>query len=226
MLLLAGMSLSASAATMLNESVIGFSDFASQQADFGSKLGSETFTTDGNNLTMSVNGLASFTGRVTLTVTMVLDLTQITTPDAYTTLFQTVDSGNASWGVGLTTDRTLQGLWQGAAFSGGPTTEALASEGQLTISVVTGDSGTRIYLGSNDNFYTKDSLKFSNSTVNGLLMDKTLSEAVEQLYVHDSALTEEQVGQLMTEIASVPEPATASLSLLGLVALMMRRRRA
>lgn len=226
MLLLAGMSLSASAATMLNESVIGFSDFASQQADFGSKQGSETFTTDGNNLTMSVNGLTSSTGRVTLTVTMVLDLTQITTPDAYTTLFQTVDSSNASWGVGLTTDRTLQGLWQGAAFSGGPTTTVLDSEGRLTISVVTGDLGTRIYLGSNDNFYTKDSLKFSNSIVNGLLLDKNLSGAVEQLYVHDSVLTEEQVGQLMTEIASVPEPATASLSLLGLVALMMRRRRA
>ena len=35
-----------------------------------------------------------------------------------------------------------------------------------------------------------------------------------------------QIGQLMAEIANVPEPATASLSLLGLAALMMRRRRA
>ena len=39
-------------------------------------------------------------------------------------------------------------------------------------------------------------------------------------------LSQEQVGQLMSEIASIPEPATASLGLLGLTALMMRRRRA
>ena len=36
----------------------------------------------------------------------------------------------------------------------------------------------------------------------------------------------EQISQLMSEIASVPEPATATLGLLGLAALMMRRRRA
>ena len=53
-----------------------------------------------------------------------------------------------------------------------------------------------------------------------------MADAIEQLYVHDSALSQEQIGQLMAEIANVPEPATASLSLLGLAALMMRRRRA
>lgn len=59
-----------------------------------------------------------------------------------------------------------------------------------------------------------------------LLINAGMADAIEQLYVHDSALSQEQIGQLMAEIASVPEPATASLSLLGLAALMMRRRRA
>ena len=59
-----------------------------------------------------------------------------------------------------------------------------------------------------------------------LLINAGMADAIEQLYVHDSALSQEQIGQLMAEIANVPEPATASLSLLGLAALMMRRRRA
>ena len=57
-------------------------------------------------------------------------------------------------------------------------------------------------------------------------MDAGLAESIEQLYIHDSLLSQEQVAQLMSEIASIPEPATASLGLLGLTALMMRRRRA
>ena len=56
-------------------------------------------------------------------------------------------------------------------------------------------------------------------------MDAGLADAVEQLYVHDSALSQEQIGQLMSEIASVPEPATATLSLLGLGSLLLRRKR-
>ena len=57
-------------------------------------------------------------------------------------------------------------------------------------------------------------------------MDAGLAESIEQLYIHDSLLSQDQIGQLMSEIASVPEPTTASLGLLGLAALMMRRRRA
>ena len=59
-----------------------------------------------------------------------------------------------------------------------------------------------------------------------ILINAGLADAIEQLYVHDSALSQEQIGQLMSEIASVPEPATATLGLLGLTALLMRRRRA
>ncbi|MCD8063708.1 PEP-CTERM sorting domain-containing protein [Akkermansia sp.] len=230
LMLAAGMSLSATAATtLLDSSIVGYSDFASRLADFGTQKDSVAITTDGGNLVLSgTNFSQPVSGgntRNNMTVTMVLDLSKINTPEAYTALFN-AKGGGTSWGVGLNTDRTLQGLWNNSAYSGGPTTSTLGTEGTLTISVVTGDSGTCIYIGNSDIYYTAGGLKFGGVDITQILIDAGLADAIEQLYVHDSALSQEQIGQLMSEIASVPEPATATLGLLGLAALMMRRRRA
>ena len=123
-------------------------------------------------------------------------------------------------------DRKLQGLWNNTSYSGPVVDTPLGTEGSLTISVVTGDLGTRIYFGDSTTYYSNSGLKFGNQQIDQILMDAGLAESIEQLYIHDSLLSQEQVGQLMSEIASIPEPATASLGLLGLAALMMRRRRA
>lgn len=228
LMLAAGLSLTA-ATTLLDQSIAGYSDFSSRVADFGTRKDAVTITTSGDNLLLSGTDV-SFNQviagpRSTMTVSMVLDLSKLSTPESYTALFNT-KGGNISWGVGVTTDRTLKGLWMNGAYSGGPTTAQFAAAGTLTISVVTGDLGTRIYFGSNNTYHTAAGLMFGNADITQILIDAGMADAIEQLYVHDSALTQEQVGQLMTEIASVPEPATASLSMLGLAALMMRRRRA
>ena len=232
LMLTAGLSVAASAATtLLDQSIVGYSDFDSRIADFGTQRDSVTITTSGDNLLLSdpdvkfstpVSGSGT---RNNMTVSMVLDLSKLNTPESYTALFN-AKGGSTSWGVGLNSNRTLQGLWNNGAYSGGPTTTTLGTEGTLTISVVTGESGTRIYLGDESAYYTAGALKFGNVDITQLLINAGMADAIEQLYVHDSALSQEQIGQLMAEIASVPEPATASLSLLGLAALMMRRRRA
>lgn len=224
------------ATTLLDQSIVGYSDFASTIADFGTRKDAVSITTENGNLVLSgseVKFSQPVTGggtRNNMTVTMVLDLSRLTTPETYTTLFNAKGVNTAkqdiSWGVGLTSNRTLQGLWLNGAYSGGPTSLELKTEGTLTVSVVTGELGTRIYMGDNSTYYTNNDLRFGGTDITQILMDKGLAAAVKQLYVHDSALSQEQVNQLMTEIANVPEPATASLSLLGLAALMMRRRRA
>ena len=223
-----GMSLSATAATsLLDSSIVGYSDFASQTADFGTLKDSVSITSDDSNLTLSgitFNGYGA-NNRDVMSVTMVLDLSKINTPDAYTALFNAKNS-SVSWGVGLNTDRKLQGLWNNTSYSGPVVDTPLGTEGSLTISVVTGDLGTRIYFGDSTTYYSNSGLKFGNQQIDQILMDAGLAESIEQLYIHDSLLSQEQVGQLMSEIASIPEPATASLGLLGLAALMMRRRRA
>lgn len=229
LMLAAGMSLSATAATtLLDSSIVGYSDFASRLADFGTQKDSVSITTDGSNLVMSGTSFSqpiSGSTRNNMTVTMVLDLSKINTPEAYTALFN-AKGGSTSWGVGINTAGALQGLWANNVYSGGPTTSPLGSEGKLTISVVTGDLGTRIYVGNSGTYHTASGLKFASVDITQILINAGLADAIEQLYVHNSAFSQEQIGQLMSEISSVPEPATATLGLLGLAALMMRRRRA
>lgn len=231
LMLTAGLNVAASAATtLLEQSIVGYSDFDSRIADFGTQQDSVTIITSGDNLLLSGPDVkfsqpSGNGGRNNMTVSMVLDLSKLNTPESYTALFN-AKGGSTSWGAGLNANRTLQGLWNNGAYSGGPTTTTLGTEGTLTISVVTGESGTRIYLGNESTYYTATGLKFGNVDITQILINAGMADAIEQLYVHDSALSQEQIGQLMSEIASVPEPATASLSLLGLAALMMRRRRA
>ncbi len=192
------------ATPLLDDSIVGYSDFASQTADFGTKKASVAITTSGGNLVLSgttFNGYGD-NNRDVMTVSMVLDLSKIDTPGAFTALFN-AKGGTTSWGAGLNTNRTLQGLWDNAAYGGGPITPALGTEGTLTISVVTGELGTRIYLGDSDTHRTTSSLRFSGANLTQILMDAGLANAVEQLYVHDSTLSQAQIGQLMAEIASV-----------------------
>lgn len=231
--LTAGLSMAASAATtLLDQSIAGYSDFSSHTADFGTRKNDVTITTTGDNLLLSGTGVtfnqtistSSTSNRNTMTVSMVLDLSKLGTPESFSSLFNA--KGGVSWGVGLNPDRTLQGLWNNGAYSGGPATTALGTEGKLTISVVTGEEGTTIYLGNSSTRYNNGGLRFGGANITEIFLNSGMAEAIEQLYVHDTALSQEQVGQLMAEIASVPEPATATLSLLGLAALMMRRRKA
>jgi hypothetical protein len=231
LMLTAGLNVAASAATtLLEQSIVGYSDFESRIADFGTQRDSVTISTSGDNLLLSGPDVkfsqpSGNGGRNNMTLSMVLDLSKLNTPESYTALFN-AKGGNTSWGVGLNTNRTLQGLWNNGVYSSGPTTATLGTEGTLTISVVTGEAGTLIYLGNESTYYTAGALKFGNVDITQLLINAGMADAIEQLYVHDSALSQEQIGQLMAEIATVPEPTTASLSLLGLAALMMRRRRA
>ena len=146
LILSAGMSLSATAATsLLDSSIVGYSDFASQTADFGTLKDSVSITSDDSNLTLSgitFNGYGA-NNRDVMSVTMVLDLSKINTPDAYTALFNAKNS-SVSWGVGLNTDRKLQGLWNNTSYNGPVVDTPLGTEGSLPISVVTGDLGARI----------------------------------------------------------------------------------
>jgi len=188
LILSAGMSLSATAATsLLDSSIVGYSDFASQTADFGTLKDSVSITSDDSNLTLSgitFNGYGA-NNRDVMSVTMVLDLTKINTPDAYTALFNAKNS-SVSWGVGLNTDRKLQGLWNNTSYNGPVVDTPLGTEGSLTISVVTGDLGTRIYFGDSATYYSNSGLKFGNQQIDQILMDAGLAESIEQLYIHDN----------------------------------------
>lgn len=112
----------------------------------------------------------------------------------------------------------------------------LPMTGSVSLSLVTGryegtTDGTRLYVGNSSTFFSNTTLKFGGTDMTQLNVggDRTdnsrMQAAVQQLYVHDKALSQTEVGSLMAEMAAVPEPATATLSLLGLACMAWRRRR-
>ncbi len=241
-----GMASFAGAATILEDAVVidyAYSDTTTYNA---ADYGVDSFCSLGN----PYNAQASTT-RANLTFTIVFDAKELAKIDLTTSdnlIARATWGGSSWWGVGTNTSEQAKGWWNSGLYSNGPTSaNSLASyaaeDGTITMTVVTGyttdsQEGTRLYMGTNDtSFFTNTGLKFGapNLTISTIEIGDSLSSAITQFYVFDTALSQTEVAEVInataqvtagTYIPAVPEPATASLSLLGLAALMMRRRRA
>ncbi len=141
-----------------------------------------------------------------------------------------------TWGLCLSSnDNTkLTGLWSNAQWNNANNRAfSFPTDAPFTLTAVMGGSknghnGTLIYINGQEVAFMQGLL---GSTVNskqytiGNNSGGTSGTAftLHNLYVHDSILSAAQVADFY---ASIPEPATASLSLMGLAALLMRRKRA
>lgn len=245
----------------MDQSVFGYTQFADGLfADVGTQKTSITGTLGtGNEIwygmlrtrgtsaahfsgaTLSSQPYGSGNTRVAMSVSLMLDTSKLVRPTTgFSTIFSANSAAGLQWGLGITSTGSLCMLWQ--ASSTGSITNyttlgyTVPATGSVSLSLVTGRyegtaDGTRLYAGSNSNYFTNDVLKFGGASITQLNVggDRTdnarLQSAVQQLYVHDRALSQAEVGSLMAEMAAVPEPATATLSLLGLACMALRRRR-
>ncbi len=229
----------ATAATV-DDSYWGISDYngASSEFDINNTSSSLTISEDylvsGATFSTQISA-APYNNRVMYAITYVLNLAKLDTPAANVTLFSDyTDATNKGVGFALTTNRSLAGTWQGNVWS--PNT----SKNQTNFNITLGNSDTAVvtfvmgYDKTGADVYINGTAAGSAS---GLSHSKSVTqlqlsnnEAIESIYFHkydqNNLFDADAASSLYTSItASVPEPTTATLSLLALAGLAVRRRR-
>lgn len=189
---------------------------------------------DGSNLLTiaPVNGgnIAEAFGATGTTITMTisgLDLGKNqTAPNA---LF-TIDA--SGWGLGLKNDgdtSKIAGIWNNVIWNDSRNKEVDIPSGSFVLTATSLGALTSIYINGHlateiNGLGSSTAAGFSFLAIGNLIdnSQKGASFELENFYIHDQALNANQVADF---VASIPEPATASLSLLGLSCLLLRRRK-
>ncbi len=235
---------SAHAASLdLDSATLGYTDFSSGEIAYG--LTDSTISTADGTITYTAPEGSTYgvkTGNyLDFTVTVVFDAEELNTLINNGTngwAFRASNSGSYSWGFGIQDDGTSKAQWQNQYWSNAVASSNLldniAADGTITLTYSMSSVGTAVGInGAVDVAHTEmGGLKGNMAQYNTLYINETFSSAIEQIYTFSSwAQDDTDLNHLYTQTAAVtaaniPEPATASLSLLGLAALMKRRRRA
>ena len=197
------------------------------------EIAGTTFSTN----TYKDNGQAK---RAYFTITFVLDLAKLNTPDSNTPLFL----DNVKWGSVLTSDRTLKGAWDNIVWTGSAnyTTDTLGTSDTVVLTFNTGWTGykadgttadeatggqcpSEVYI---NGVLAEQAYGLAHgSKIENIYINETFASAISAVYVHNTMVHGADAVALYNSIVapSIPEPATATLSLLALAGLAARRRR-
>lgn len=169
---------------------------------------------NGDIVIYNVNGFNNNTDAGSSLTTISFRIT-LDNPTSFTKIFTysvtndwTTEDGKV--GIGLTSDCKLKGLWNGSEWS--PSTGALISDvipaGTHIITVALGQSdnsnGTRIYVDDKSTFYSATGLKTSYATYKYILINSTIANSIDALYVYNYALSSTAVGNVMSAINALP----------------------
>ncbi len=156
-------------------------------------------------------------------------------------------SGDNKFGIGFRTlDNDIVAVSQaggaGQAYSTSASVSGLAYEGKVAVTLVGAAGGATMYTlagtgeSVSDNGGAKSGLVYSNHNyLNNIWLESPVGNAVEAIYVFDEKMTSDEVLAISQAAvgyvapvepgANIPEPTTATLSLLALAGLAARRRR-
>ena len=240
LLALAGLS---SAATV-NDALFGITNYTGASSTIDIKNTETTLnvtdsTKDGYVEINGMNFARKGSNRTYITLTFVVDLSLLTTPEANTAFIL----DNVKWGSVLTTDRTFKGAWNDTVWTSNGSedarnyqTSALGSTGTAVLTFNTGWLGTgqetdgtqcasQVYLNGELISGEKGTGLSHGSDVNKIYINEAFTGAIKEMYVHNEMLRGADVKTLYNSIMNIPEPTTATLSLLALCGLAARRRR-
>lgn len=149
----------------------------------------------------------------------------------------TLHTNGANNGIGLCLDSAdssvLTGIASGNQWGDNRNKDiAYPTTGSFVLTVAHTTNGTKVYVDGTlqatisglqytGGEHTIKQLNFGNTSAGNAGVNVTL----EGLHIHNQALTDAQVGAFVDSLSVVPEPATATLSLLALAGLAVRRRR-
>lgn len=183
----------------------------------------------GGSLQFSDVLIASTTGdtsnRTVTTVAITLDASKLATQAANTPLL-TLD-GTTDIGIGFTTDRKASTMW-GDNYSYFAVNSVLPTTGSVTLTFSFGDGGTSLYVGTA--YDTHQGLKGAVGEITAMTLSAYAVDALQSITTYagvaslrDTALASSAAA--LNAAHAIPEPATATLSLLALAGLAARRRR-
>ncbi len=193
--------------------------------------GSATFTNDILNIYAST-GTADLgkIGKTGTTITMTISgLSRGSASDVNNHAIFTAASGSNQWGVGINESGQISGTWGNSSY--GNTSVNIPEFDKFVLTATISGANTYLYIdGVLEATISGLGTTSADLNIAYLMIGSETSSTnagadftIHDLYVHNTALNAEQVALF---VASIPEPATASLTLLGLATLAMRRRRA
>lgn len=220
----------------------GISDYVGASSTFDINNTNGTLSADTSDSYVKISGLTDansviyfsqneLTATSAYTLTFVLDVSKLQSSSTLFYDFSDKSGTSASakfYGLATNADNKLVTTWNDSARTSNQFTpfslETLNDTDYAVITLSTGSSGAYVYM-NGEEAGTDSGLKGSGSPIE-IYINSVNTAAIKSVYLHNSSLTSTDVSTLHAEIAQmIPEPTTATLSLLALAGLAARRRR-
>ncbi|MBQ3143521.1 MAG: hypothetical protein IJB89_03295 [Akkermansia sp.] len=184
--LLALSGIAAADTSVMDTAVIGFTNFSSGVADYGTMVDDIIVNTTDSVTTLTGitfdTALSDTNTRDSFSITLVLDAAKIGSVSEFTSLAAAYYSESGTMGFGVDATGAIKGQWGTEAYNW--SAGAMPTEGTITLTYVTGNytgtsEGSRLYVGDAATYYSKNELKTGNTDYNTIKINN-LGGAIKQ----------------------------------------------